>query len=201
MRTRQIVAVAALVPLVAGVAPADAAKRRPPPPRKPVCQQIKDAPNDATDNGTAAVPTQNDPSSDILSADVATNGTWLTVALRLASVEPNTTNAPTGRAYDVSFLAGGRVTTIRAKVSPAGNDFFNGKGQGSIDTATNTVYTHVKLADLGITLKPTDKLEQLKATTQRWVGTTNSGLGVVDSAVGVAPYALGWPTCLPKVGP
>ena len=200
MRTRQIVAIAALVPLVAGVAPADAARRKPAP-RKPVCYQIKDAPGDATDNGTAAVPMQNDPSSDILSADVATNGTWLTAAIRVASVEPNTANAPTGRAYDLSFLAGGRVTTIRAKVGPTGNDFFNSKGQGRVDTATNTIYTHVKLADLGITLKPTDKLEQLKATTQRWVGTTTSGLGIVDSAVGVAPYALGWPTCLPKVGP
>ena len=201
MRTRHIVAVAALVPLVAAVAPADAAKRKPPPPRKPVCLQIKDAPDDATGNGTGAAPTPNDPSSDIVSADVATNATWLTAVIRLASVDENLTNAPTGRAYTLTFLAGGRVQTVRAKISPAGAEYFDGKGQGAVDAAAKTIVVHAKLADFTAPIKPNAKLEQLKVTTQRWLGSSTASLGVVDTAVGVAPYVVGWPTCLPKVGP
>lgn len=199
MRTRHIVAVAALVPLVAAAAPADAAKRKPPP-RKPVCLQIKDAPDDATGNGTGAAPTPSDPSSDIISADVATNATWLTAVIRLASVDENLTSSPTGRAYTVTFLTGGRVQTVRAKISRAGAEYFEGKGQGAIDAAAKTVVIHAKLADFTVPIKPNAKLEQLKATTQRYVGSVAS-LGVVDTAVGVAPYVVGWPTCVPKVGP
>lgn len=197
---RSILAVAAAVPLLAAVAPVEAAPKKPAP-RKPVCFQIKDASNDATGNGTGAVATPNDPSSDIVSGDIATNGQWVTAVLRLSSVAENATNSPFGRAYSVSFLGGGRVVTLRGLVSPAGNSWFGGKGQGKVDAATNTVWIHAKLSDLGVTLKPNDKLTELKASTARWVGTTTASLGIVDTAVAAAPYVVGWPTCLAKVGP
>lgn len=196
---RQILAAAVVLPILASVAPAQAAKR--PPARKPVCFQIKDAPNDATGNGTGAFDTPNDPSSDILSADIASDATWVTAVVRASSVAENATNSPSGRAYDVSFLAHNKVITLRALVSSTGEKYFGGLGQGRVDTVKNEVWIHVKIADLGIPLKPNDKLTQLRATTSRWVGTTDASLGGVDNAVGPAAYVAGWPTCLPKVGP
>lgn len=196
MTLTKILATAALVPLVVGVGAADAAKPKPKPKPK-TCFIMTDIAKDGTGtgNGTPAV-APDDPSLDLLSADIATNAKTLTAVWRVSNVTPaNTTSAPTGRAYTTTFNVRGQVVTVRAILSPAGDKWGDG-GTGKVDPAKNEVRMHIPLAKLAVPIKPNEKLTDFSATTWRWVGTTNATLGLVDRANGVKTYNATWPSCV-----
>lgn len=196
---RKTLAAVAVVPLLVGVAAADAApKARPKPKPKPACNLIKDAKGDATDNGTGrAVATPNDPNLDLLSADVATNATTLTAVFRLASVDGTGNNSPTGRAYNLSFLAKSTVIEIEALVGPGNlHKWADDKGKGTIDTGKKEIRVHVPLSALPVQIKPGDKFTEMKASTWRWVGITPISLGQADNGVATTPYSASYPSCV-----
>lgn len=203
MTTRRILAVAALVPLVASVAAAEAAPRRKPKPKPipKVCNLVKDdATNDGTGigNGFPAV-APNDPTLDVLSADVASNATTLTAVIRLASVDfaPTQGSAQTGHAYDVTFMARGTAVVVRGVIAPTGESWAGGKGKGTVDKVKKEVRIHVPIASLAVPFKPNEKLTELRATSWRWVGSVGEvTLGLVDRANGVAPYTASAPSCV-----
>ncbi|MDQ1712983.1 MAG: hypothetical protein QOE45_2433 [Frankiaceae bacterium] len=195
MRTRSLIAVAAIAPLLAGAGTAHAAKK--PPPKKPTCKLVQDATADGTGTGLG-VDGPNDPNFDITYADLATNTKTLTAVIGLATVDGSGSTSPTGRTYDVVFNRGTTAVTIRAMLEPTGNVWAGGKGTGYIDAAKKEIRINVPLSALAVVIKPGDKLTDLKAATWRWAGPDVS-LGKVDSAIGVVPYVAGWPSCV-KVG-
>jgi hypothetical protein len=195
MRTRSLIAVAAIAPLLLGVGTASAAKK--PPAKKPTCKLVQDATGDGTGTGLG-VDGPNDPNFDITYADLATNGKTLTTVLGLTTVDGSSNTSPTGRTYDVVFNVGTTAVTIRAMLAPTGNVWAGGKGTGYVDTAKKEIRINVPLSALAVAIKPGDKLTDLKAATWRWAGTDVS-LGKVDAAIGVVPYIAGWPSCV-KVG-
>src|SRR3712207_5332501 len=138
MPARKILAVATVAPLLFGVAAADAAPKKKPAPKKPVCNLIKDAKGDATGTGSPAAG-PNDPNLDILTADVATNASTLTAVFRLSAFGSAEDSSPLGRTYTFSFVAGTQTVSLRTVVSQAGNVWAGGNGTGTVDTAKKEV--------------------------------------------------------------
>ena len=198
MKSRHVLAAALVLPLVAGVTSADAAPRRKkkPKPPPPVCLLVKDAPNDATGNGTGLAETPNDPNLDILTADVASNATTLTSVIRLSAVDGTGSNSPLGRDYLVSFMAKGTVVELVASVGAAGNSWAAAKGTGTVDTAKKEVRMHVPLAALPVPVKAGDVLSQIKVTSWRSVGPGVRRIGLVDTGIAIANYPLGARSCV-----
>jgi hypothetical protein len=196
MRTRSLVAVAVIAPLLAGVGTAHAAKK--PPAKKPVCKLVTDSANDGTGTGTGQTG-PNDPNLDIVSADIATNAATLTAVWRLSAVDGSNSSSPTGRSYTMTFTVNDKTTTVRAIISPAGNVWQGGDGTGFVDTKLKEIHLSVPLAKLVIPVKANDKVGSLGASAWRWVGNQSISLGLVDSAASVATYVAGWPSCV-KVG-
>lgn len=194
MSTRKLLALAAIAPLVLGVAAADAAAKKPAP--KPVCKLLTDGAADATGTGTT-VAGPNDPNLDLVSVDVATNATTLTAVIRLTAFGSNGDTSPYGRAYDVAYVVNGKSTTLRSVIGPAATTWANGLGTGSV--VGNEIHVHVPLAKLPVPLKPGTKLTDLGATSYRWVAGTDAVVSVSDRANGGKPYVAGYPSCV-KVG-
>ena len=195
MSARKLLAVAAITPLLLGVAAADAAPRKPAP-KKPTCKLINDRAGDAV---APAAPVPNDPNLDILSADVATDATRLTAVIRVASLSGEGSTSPTGRSYSLVFNAKGTIVSVDGIVGPTGTTWFSGKGTGTVDPAKKEVRIHVPLSALSVPIKPGDKLLDVKAQTWRWVHGTRVVLGNVDTATTATGYTAGWPSCV-KVG-
>jgi hypothetical protein len=197
MRTRSLVAAAAIAPLLLGAGAAHAAKPKPKP--KPVCNLIADAKGDATGTGFGNNG-PNDPALDIVSADLATDATRLTAVIRVAALAGSTDTAPTGRGYDVTFSVKGTTFAVRGVLSPAGDRWYDGNGTGVVDKAKNEIRITVPLAKFSVAIKPNDVLTGLKANTWRYVGgTANVPMGRVDDAATGATYKVGSPSCV-KVG-
>ena len=94
MSLPRILAAGAAVSLLLGMSAADAAEKKKP---KPVCNLVKDLKSDATDNGTNAVKTPNDPNLDIVTADVASNSKTVTGVIRLTALALRSPARWTGR--------------------------------------------------------------------------------------------------------
>lgn len=199
MNARKVLALAAVVPLLAGVTSADAAtkKKKKAPVKVPVCNLVKDASADATD-GPSDAPGVNDPTLDITSADVATNATTLAVAIRLTAVEaapPDT--SPWGRAYDVAFSAAGQTHVVRGIVGPGGTTWAGGKGSGVVDKLKKEVRIWLPLSAFPVKIPAGAKITNIEANTFRWIGGTDVVIGRADTASGAATYSAAWPSCLP----
>lgn len=198
MSFSKTLAAASAVSLLLGVSAAEAAKPKP----KPVCNLVKDAKGDATDNGTSAVAMPNDPNLDIITADVASNTKTVTGVIRLAALDGQGSTAPAGAAYTMSFLVKGTVVVLRAYVSPAGESFADGTGtalSGKVDRAKKEIRIHAPIASLPVQFKAKDKITEIKAQSARWVGSTPISLGLVDNAISPAAYVAGTLSCV-KIG-
>lgn len=95
-------ALAGVVPVQGGGPSAMAAAKR-------SCQLITDSRGDTSQHG--AVPTD-EPALDILSADVATDAQWLTVAVRVAKLDIPESGAPPMRRWSVLLTTGNGVRYI-----------------------------------------------------------------------------------------
>jgi hypothetical protein len=108
------------------------------PKAKPVCNLITDAKGDATYNN---VPGSD--GDDILSADVASDGTTITGVLRAAAIPANDPQAPLGRNYTVLFSApgSGDLLYLSARTYPQGTKFLYGYQAMDPNTGVNTNYS------------------------------------------------------------
>jgi hypothetical protein len=197
MKTTKLIALAALVPLFAGVTQAQAATKKKKPP-KPACFLINDAKGDATGTGTGT-PGPNDPNLDLMSVDVASNASQLSAVFRLDALDATDNYAPTGRAFDVAFTVAGTSQNMRTYVYPGGITPPTG-GTASIVAASKELHVTVPLSYFGkVSVKPGTKLTNLQASSWRYVANAPVTLGVVDQAAGNAVYVAGYPSCV-KVG-
>lgn len=112
MRTPRLAACAAAVAALA-VAPAAVAGG-------PACNLVRDAKGDARVTPDAPPGVYASPDQDIVGADVASNKRHLTAVVRLASLREVDTDAPTGRAYGVTFGINGKSYSLRAYYGPDG---------------------------------------------------------------------------------
>jgi hypothetical protein len=199
MTVRKTLTATAALSLLFGIPAASAAVKKPP---KPVCNLVKDAKGDATDNGTNAVAMPNDPNLDIVTADVASNANTVTGVIRLAALDGQGSTAPTGAAYTLSFLVKGTVVVLRAYVSPAGESFADGTGKaltGKVDKAKKEIRIHAPIASLPVQFKAKDKVTEIKAQSARWVASSPVSLGLVDNGISPTTYSAGALSCV-KVG-
>lgn len=169
---------------------------------KPVCDLLVGAPGQATEgpNGTSL---PNDPYLNILSADIATNATELTVVFRLSALPTSATGdpySPAGRQYEFVFHVGTSFAAVDAVLSPIGNQFAGGTGTGVVDTATAQLHVTVPLASLPVKIQPGTALTGLVATSSRWVGNSDTlgiDLGLADKVTSARTYIAGTPSCVP----
>lgn len=192
------------------VAPSASAKAKPkPPPPKPVCNLITDASGDAVTlvYGHPELNRPNDPQLDILSVDIATDATRLTVVWRL-SADPAKANPnwKFSRQYAVSGFAGdGKLFAIHTLITPTGTEFGDGKGTGVLDSKLNQIRTTVPLSALpAAAAAPKASFRNLTAQARTWIGNTSGATGIAVSntdqtAESTKPYVGGTPSCV-KVG-
>lgn len=208
MRTSLRTALAAS--LVAGVALAGGASAAP----KPVCNLMTDPKGDASFLDT--VP--NDPSLDIVSADVATDAKTLTGVLRVDRFSAVSPTSPLGRGYYVLFNAPKAEFPIylNVQITPdltrfawgtretlaSGNGSFvrQGDATGVVDAGSNELRISVPLADVAAVTKlsPGTKLTALTAQTTSVIGTSASGglVATIDDAAGSKAYVTGTKSCV-----
>jgi hypothetical protein len=183
MKTRAVLLATSLALVgCAGVASAAAPKA------KPVCNLIQDAKGDATYNNVPGAD-----GDDIVSADIASDGSTITSVLRASAIPASDPQAPLGRNYTVLFSApgSGDLLYLSARTYPQGTKFLFGyqamdpntgvntnyalgDATGVVDTAKGEVHVSVPVkafvdgakAKLG----PGAKLSGLSATVDRIVG-------------------------------
>lgn len=171
MRQHRLVSVLAITALLAaaGAAEATTAKKK----LKPVCNLVTDPKGDselAPLTGGPGAP--GDDTSDVVSADIASNAKTLTGVVRLAGLSNPDPESPLGMAYYVDFVVPGSSTLyfLTARLYPTGNHFYFGyegadpvlplntlyavsEGTGVVDTAKNEVRISVPLAAVAKTVK------------------------------------------------
>jgi hypothetical protein len=183
---------------------------------KPVCNLLVD---DKGDAGFAAP--ANDPSLDVLSADIASDGKKITGAIRLAGapsgVDPL---APSGRTYHLEFYGQGGANPVFLSylVTPTAasgtygyydpvTTVNTGIAEATSKVVGNTIYLTAPIgafAPYG-KFKPGSKITGLSVTNGRMVGAyVDSGTylynsPVADSAEGGKVYTAGSLSCV-KVG-
>jgi hypothetical protein len=175
---------------------------------KPVCHLITDPKGDSTLSPTGGGGVPGDATSDVVSADIASNAKTLTAVIRLAGLQNPDPESPLGMAYYVDFTAPGDSTLyfLTARLYPTGNHFFFGyegsdpilplntlyavtEGTGVVDTAKGEVHISVPLSAIAKTVKLAkgEVLSGLTATSYRIFGQ-----GVVPSQnVGPARAPVG----------
>jgi hypothetical protein len=198
MSTRKLVALAAIAPLVLGVTAADAAVKKPAP-KKPVCKLVNDPAGDAKGLPVGGDSGPNEPTLDIVSADVATNATTLTGVFRMSALDASGDTSPGGRGFELAFKANGQTVGLISVVGPAEQTWANGLGTGHIVTNTKEIIFSVPLSKLPTKIKPGTKLTEITVNTWRRVSGTQLVLGRVDTAKAAAAYEASWPSCV-KVG-
>lgn len=183
-------------------------------PAKAVCNLMTDPKGDASFLDTLP----NDPSLDIVSADVATDARTLTGVVRvdkLASVSPT---SPLGRGYYVMFNApkvespiylNAEITpdrtafewgTLETLPSGSGRYTLRGQATGVVDAATSELRISVPLKDVAAVAKlsPGARLSALTASATSLIGTSVSGglVATVDDAAGSKVYVSGTRSCV-----
>ena len=175
---------------------------------KPTCKLVVDgkADNKLSPTGNGGVP--GSPSTDIVSADVASNATTLTAVVRVAKLANPDPQSPLGQAWAVYFLAPRNPTLyfLVARAYPTGNHFYFGyqgsdpnlplttlypvyEGKGVLDLAKSEVRISVPLKAIASTVKlpKGSRLGSLEAKAMEI-----AGQGVVPSQnVGPARAPLG----------
>jgi hypothetical protein len=133
------------------------------------CAVLKDSANDAGWANNAGGATLADPSLDIVSADVASDGKTLTAVIRVKQLTQTDNLAPTGRSWGISMAAGTSPLGLNAFLSPFGERFSTGKGK--FDYAKNEIRIHIALADVPFfKVKKGTILRNLNVTTSTYVG-------------------------------
>ena len=196
--TRSRIALAVLVLAVA--TPAHAAVKV-----KPACNLVKDSGGDAyVVPGTANQQTY-DPSLDIVSADVAANGKYLSAVIRLKDLTEADSLAPAGRVWRLTVTNGTASVGLSTFVSTWGTYF--GQGTGTVDYTHNLIQMNIALADIPYAkIKVGDKLKNINVYANWMIGlnpaaTFGYGIepagGSTDSAVNTTvSYAVGYPSCV-----
>ena len=157
-----------------------------------VCRVVPDAKGDAAykplEAVTGAAPgVPGTAADDLLSADVASDGTHLTVIWRMGQVQVPDSAAPLGRAYFFIFEVRDRGSWfVHAFTSPTGTqysygDFVQqtrvhaayrvlGTGKGRLDTARGWVLADVPARAVAGGLRKGTYLRNLQASVDRWIG-------------------------------
>ena len=189
----------------AGTASATVKKKAAPKP-KPVCGLVT-SPTD---------PNSSDSNLDITSADVATNATMLTTAIRVASLAawPDT-KSPLGRQWTISFTIDGHLATVTVTDGPFGVTSSYPAKSVTLDTAAKEIRFSIPLNTLS-DASATPAVRNGKSIITKFSVSTNEtvqgpdaspvlkggtyfGLRLVDTAVSGKKYLAGTPSCL-KVG-
>lgn len=201
MRTRAALA-AGLVATIAITGTANAAghKKKAKPATKPVCNLVQDPSGDAPLDltlGLAPSSMPNDPNGDILSADLSSNGKFVTAVIRVKSIAAPGTTWPLAHFYMLSWTAPGHDTPVYlggivdpdpAAGAVLGPQYVFGDGgefqkaliyynidstavKGTVNTAKNTLTLSVPISAISAYGKftPGNKFSGLVATSQALV--------------------------------
>jgi hypothetical protein len=204
---RPVLGVLLVTSVVAGGAPNAAPKKKPVP---PICNQIVDPKADAT---AGALSTSNEPSWDVVSADIAADAKMLTTVIRVDKLTKSTSADPLGSQWRFDFFVGETNLYTQATSTPFGDKFVvgytdttshslaNSGATGVFDDVKNEVRVSVPLSAYVAQAKitPGTKLTQLAAQAGDYVNTAGgspSGSFAADDAVGSKPYATGTATCV-----
>src|SRR4051812_16586001 len=107
------VVVAATALGVSGYAPVQAATR-------PVCDLVRDVPGDTTAGPMQATVPTDEPSLDIVSADVSVNSAWVTTAVRVKKLILGAGAAPDMWRWSMTFTAGSVTYGLQARTGIGG---------------------------------------------------------------------------------
>jgi len=194
-----------IVGLVSAGTASATVKKKPAPP-KPVCGLVT-SPMD---------PNSLDSNLDIISADVASNATMLTTAIRVASLGawPDT-KSPLGRQWTISFTIDTHLVTVTVTDGPFGVMSSYPAKSVTLDTTAKEIRFSIpinKLSDASATpaiRNGKSILTKFSVSTNETVqgpdaspvlrGGTLFGVRLVDTAVSAKKYIAGTPSCL-KVG-
>lgn len=181
-----------------------------------VCQLVVDERGDARDPKLGAM--ADDADFDLLSGDIATNGTTVTALLRLARL-PETPSPLVGTTYRFTFsVDGGRYVYLSADVaglatgfsawehdqaSPVGGTHRVGVATGVVDTARREVRISTSVTTFSQPILASSRLTALRMDSSRWygyggdpiVGRTGTG-SRIDEAESPATYRAGTPSCV-----
>lgn len=173
------------------------------------CHLITDARGDAT--GRPPVTMANDPALDVVSADVASNRTWITAVVRVAAVQPPPRPAEE-QLWQVSFTIGSthyylRAQTVRGElVGWVGTMDAEGfqvgvpeKARAVSDPRKHEIRITAPIAGftLDAALRPGQVLRQLTAETYQVRQAANvTLLKGIDGAKTSRTYAAGTPSCV-----
>lgn len=214
MRVSRPALVLALAGSLLAAGTAGAATKPKPKPLPKVCNLLVDPKGDAQFLGQAP----NDPNSDILSADVASDAKNVTAVLRLASFATADAQSPLGRGYYVLFSAPGSAFPVffNMQITPdttayrwgdletlaTGNGSYVKKGDatGAIDTAKGTITITVPVADVKAVanVAPGQKITAINAASTAVIGTSATGglVSTVDKGEAAKGYVAGQPSCV-----
>lgn len=179
---------------------------------RPVCNLVVDPRHDTTVYRTPVdVDQLHDPGLDIVSADIATSRTHLTVVTRVVKVEETPATSPYGVYYRTFFTVGGVEFNAVADLGKATRGFgvyptegtnttmFTGRnGTGVVDPVRNEIRVTVPLSVLaegGVPVKRGMRFTGIEATSLRHYG----GVLVSDLAPTTKVYTAETPSCV-RVG-
>ena len=206
---RPAVAMLLVASVVAGGA-ASAAPKKKPKPAPPICNQIVDPKGDAT---AGAISASNEPSWDVVSADIASDAKTLTTVIRVDKLAKSTQSDPLGSQWRFDFFVGETNLYTQATSTPFGDRFVVGYTDttshaitnpavtGVFDEAKNEVRVSAPLSafDAQAKIPPGTSLTQLAASAGDFVNTAGgnpSGSFQADDAAGAKPYITGTATCV-----
>lgn len=212
MLSRRAVALT-VTALVAAPAATAAAAPKPAPKPKPMCKQVIDDAGDEYAVRNAADQKVADDALDVLSADVATNATTMTIVIRLKKLAAFPSTSPVGGTYQMTFNVGDEATLYYALVSAGPNGLYSEFGTREALPAVTSVPTIIgtptPVLDLGksevrmsfpLSLFGPVKLVKNKtkiAPVETTAGRGNRGRGLfADDAVGGKNYVVGTPSCV-----
>lgn len=170
------------------------------------CAMLKDAPGDAGWANNAAGAPLADPSLDVVSADIASDGVTLTAVIRVKQLTQQSSVSPGGRGWSISMASGTTPLGLDAYLTPFGERFSSGKGK--FDFAKNEIRIHVKLADVPFfKAKKGTVIRNLSVATTTYVGYPEAGgvrigngypppFGNADTATSTAAYKVGVKNCV-----
>lgn len=208
MPATRLIALAAALGVILAV-PAQATNKPSRPRPKPACNLIVDAAGDEA--LIAPLPSAaQDPSLDIISADIAADPTRLVGVIRVAKLTDSSQQSPLGREWTLTFALNGKVLGLIANSSPAGGT--TGTGPVVLDTAKNEIRISAAWADLTGKPRPAagDRIGNLQSAAFAPIGypegTVLGGSTFAypgyqrDAAASSMTYAVGAPSCVP-LGP
>lgn len=208
MRTSRLIALAAVLGVALAV-PAQATNKPNRPKPKPVCNLVVDAAGDEGPLTLSNVSVLQDPSLDIVSADIAADTTRVVAVIRVAKLTDTSQQSPLGRSWILTWLLNGKSYGFTADSSPLGGTN-SSQGKVVLDTAKNEIRFSAAWSDMNGKPQPAvgDRIGALDVKTASVIGYPGASLGrsysdyggQQDAASSAATYAIGTPSCVP-LGP